>query len=227
MSKLEKKIMASEFAEFIIVYKRYVDDICLIWGGNEQELAAFLNFINTLHYNINFNLEREVNQCLPFLDLLLCRKEDHISLEVYRKPTATDNVIQFDSLSPGQHKFAAFNSLFYRLFKLPLSNAAFEKEYNIIKSIAINNKFPISSFNKLYYKFYNKYKLSYCVVQGESETKKNFRCMTYFGGISQQLAKFFKPYNISVAFKTPNSLKRNLVRPLDKQDPLAKSGVPI
>ncbi|XP_050307476.1 uncharacterized protein LOC126744160 [Anthonomus grandis grandis] len=39
------------------------------------------------------------------------------------------------------------------------------------------------------------------------------------------VAKFFKPFNISIAFKTSNSVKRNLVKPLDKPDPLSKSGV--
>ena len=49
--------------------------------------------------------------------------------------------------------------------------------------------------------------------------------MSYFGVISQQLAKFFKPYNVSITFKTVNSLKSNLVRAVDETDPMAKSGV--
>ena len=164
MCNLENIIMSSRFSDHLRAYKRYVDDICILWVGSELELSDFLTFVNSLHPNISFTLEREIDRRLPFLDLLLCRNDGTIDFEVYRKPTATDNIIQFSSNSPQQHKFSAFNSMLYRLFKLPLSKSAFDKEFNTIKTIATNNNFSLSSLNKLYFKFFNRHKLSYHIV---------------------------------------------------------------
>lgn len=49
--------------------------------------------------------------------------------------------------------------------------------------------------------------------------------MTFFGEISEQLARFFKPYNLTIAFRTINTLKKHLVKNKDKTDILDKSGV--
>lgn len=224
MNHLEEIIMKSRFANFLTAYKRYVDDVCIVWSGSERDLADFLLFVNTLHERITFTMEREVEGQLPFLDLLLTRNNNSISFDIYRKPTSTDNVIQYSSNSPFSHKFSAFNSLFYRLFKIPLSRDAFNKELTIIKEIAINNGFPLSSINKIYFKFLNKFKFSYNVIHAK-QTLNKYRCVSFFGNISLQLAKFFKGFNISIAFRTVNTLKKHLVNTKDRVDQFSKSGV--
>lgn len=52
-----------------------------------------------------------------------------------------------------------------------------------------------------------------------------YKALTFFGNISLQLAKYFKNLNLSVSFKTINTLKANLVRNKDKTERLSKSGV--
>ena len=225
MNSLEKQMMTSRFGGFLTAYKRYVDDICIVWNGSEQDLTEFLDYVNSLHNRISFTIEKEQDGKLPFLDLLLTRKNNKVEFEVYRKPSSTDNIIQFTSNTPHSHKFASFNSLFYRLFKLPLTVEGFNKELNIIKGIARNNGFPMNSVNKIFYKFFNKYRLSYNIIHAKSEKLRNFRCITFFGNISMQLAKFFKYLDISIAFKTVNSVKRHLVKIKDRTDELSKSGV--
>jgi hypothetical protein len=218
--------MESRYAPFLTAYKRYVDDICIVWSGNNQLLNEFLTYINTLHDKIIFTMEKERDGCLPFLDLQLKKNSDNIiAFEIYRKPSSTDNIIQFKSNSPYSHKFAVFNSLLYRLFNLPLSKEAFNKEYNIIKYIAINNGFSLASINKLFYKFLNKYKLSYNIVQAKPKEDTTYKCLTFYGNVSLQMAQFFKGLGVSIAFKTVNSLKSHLVKTKDKTDQLSKSGV--
>ena len=137
VNNLEKSIMLSRFSSFLLGYKRYVDDICIVWGGSDDNLKDFLLFVNNLHLKITFTLDMENEGKQPYLDLLLVRNHNKISFEVYRKSSSTDNIIQFTSNSPFSHKFAAFNSFFYRLIKLPLSREAFVKELSIIKQIAL------------------------------------------------------------------------------------------
>jgi len=183
MHNLEEKIVKGTFGKFLGVYRRYVDDIFIVWNGSDKEMADFLLFVNSLHPNISFTIEEERDKQLPFLDILVTRNNTDLCFEIYRKPTTTDNVIQYSSNSPYSHKFAAFNSLLYRLFNIPLSQESFEKELNIIRHIAINNGFPLGRINQLYFKFLNKYKLTYNLIHKES-TKQIFRGMTFFGTIS-------------------------------------------
>ena len=49
------------------VYLRYVDDVFAIFDCNDT-LVNFFNFINKLHPNLKFTLER-ANDTLPFLDV--------------------------------------------------------------------------------------------------------------------------------------------------------------
>ena len=43
--------------------------------------------LETFHPNIKFTYEKEVNNTLPFLDVLFIRNSDHIHTTVYKKET--------------------------------------------------------------------------------------------------------------------------------------------
>ena len=59
--------------------------------GSPLRSLPYLNHINNLHQNINFNMEEESNRELAFLDTSLKRNNREISLLVYRKPTHTEH----------------------------------------------------------------------------------------------------------------------------------------
>ena len=40
------------------VWWRYLDDIFMIWTGNEDELREFIKYLNNLHRTIKFTLEQ-------------------------------------------------------------------------------------------------------------------------------------------------------------------------
>nr|XP_015840269.1 PREDICTED: uncharacterized protein LOC107399103 isoform X1 [Tribolium castaneum] len=62
-------------------------------------------------------------------------------------------------------KIAAYNSLIYRLFRIPLSPESFDREWNIIKQIAVNNRFRLSLINRIFMKFFNRLHLSPSVTR--------------------------------------------------------------
>jgi hypothetical protein len=50
-------------------WKRYIDDILLIWTGTEEELKKFLAFIDTLHPTIKFTSDYDFQtKSVSFLD---------------------------------------------------------------------------------------------------------------------------------------------------------------
>ena len=71
----------------VLSYRRYVDDsFCLF--NSKRDADLFINFINNQHPNIHFTMERESNQVLPFLDVLLNNKSPQFPVTtVYHKKT--------------------------------------------------------------------------------------------------------------------------------------------
>ena len=77
------------------IWFRYVDDTFTIWSHGEEKLEEFLNHLNSIHRNIQFTMEKEIEGQLPFLDVMVLRKPDlRLGHEVYRKPTHTDRYLQ-------------------------------------------------------------------------------------------------------------------------------------
>ena len=67
MGKLEPTLIAQD-PTHIKMWKRYIDDIFIIWTGTEDQLQTFLQNINKIHPTIKFTYESD-SQELTFLDM--------------------------------------------------------------------------------------------------------------------------------------------------------------
>ena len=85
----------------LVFYKRFLDDILMIWLGSHKELHCFFKDINTINSSIKFTIEHTKKQCdpdpdscpcpaqdsIPFLDTSLSVRSGKISSDLYRKKT--------------------------------------------------------------------------------------------------------------------------------------------
>jgi hypothetical protein len=78
-------------------------------------------------------MEKEINNKINFLDLSIEKTHSNLQLGVYRKPTATDLIIHYDSCHPYEHKRAAINFLINRMNKYPLSHNNKNKEDTLLE----------------------------------------------------------------------------------------------
>ena len=92
-------------------YKKYVDDILIIFDQNKTDGKTIMNHMNNIDKHLEFKLSEEENIAINYLDLSIHRNTDNIGIGIYRKPTHTDVTIQFSSNHLDQHKLAAFNVL--------------------------------------------------------------------------------------------------------------------
>ena len=69
-------------------WRHYVDDTFIYVKNGSIEYV--LSVLESFHLNIKFTYEKEVNNTLPFLDVLFVRNSDHIHTTVYRKETNND-----------------------------------------------------------------------------------------------------------------------------------------
>ena len=103
MGTLESRIL-SETNPSPTHWKRYIDDIFLVWTDTKESLEQFINSINGLHERINFTAEFSKTEIM-FLDLCLYKgerfaKEGILDIKTHIKPTNTQQYIHASSAHP-------------------------------------------------------------------------------------------------------------------------------
>ena len=83
-----KNTLVPKLKQHIKTWRRYVDDTFVYVKNGSIEYV--LSVLESFHLNIKFTYEKEVNNTLPFLDVLFIRNSDHIHTTVYRKETNND-----------------------------------------------------------------------------------------------------------------------------------------
>ena len=135
------------------MYKRYVDDTFAM-QIEEQSSTNFLSELNSLHPALQFTCEREKDNKLPFLDVLVNRKhsdsEPNITFEttIYRKPTFTGQYTRWDSFTARKYKTNLIKCLVNRAMKICSPNLL-EMEIENLRQIFTGNGYPQNIINKV------------------------------------------------------------------------------
>ena len=90
---------------------------------------------------VNSTMEEENNGQLPFLDVLVERRDSSFLTSVYRKPTFTGLYLNWHSFVPKSRKLSLIRCLSYRALNI-CSDNKIEDELKVIKDIFINNGYP-------------------------------------------------------------------------------------
>ncbi|XP_078539298.1 uncharacterized protein LOC144824087 [Lissotriton helveticus] len=83
----------------IVMYKRYIDDIFIIWQGNDKDAESFAVTLNENMLNLKFTCTTS-NVNIQFLDLELYVQDNKIQTRTYRKPTAGNALLHAHSFHP-------------------------------------------------------------------------------------------------------------------------------
>lgn len=231
MNELEHKIImnSDRYADNILMWNRYVDDVLVIWKNTpDNSIEELHKYINSIHTKIQFTIEKENNNSLNFLDLTLMKEHNRITYKIYRKPTATDIVIPYDSYHAPNIKMASFRSLIDRLYSVPMSMQDINNEKQIVLQIGRNNGYTQQQINKIFTTHENKiYLRNYSTLYDDNHEKKEsaYRSIKYQGPISYIVKKKLSRYGIDISFKTDNNMKVLLGNAKDKMDMLQCSGV--
>ena len=144
MEYLEQKLLDTAAMELKPrLWKRYVDDIFEVVKKTAVEgLTEFLNNLDDSG-SIKFTYEIESEGKLPFLDLLITRKDTGaVNLQIYRKPTHTDQYLNFSSHHPIEHKLILVRTLFDRSQSLVLDSTDRHVEDVHIESALRDRGYP-------------------------------------------------------------------------------------
>ena len=133
-------------SQWPLLYDRFVDDTFAIFNS-ESESKDFFSLLNGLHPGLRFTVENELNGELPFMDVLVQRKDDALLKSVYRKPTFTGLYTRWDSFSPTNRKINLIKSLTSRAVKI-CSKSTLAQEINNLKTLFAKNGYPTEVVNR-------------------------------------------------------------------------------
>ena len=96
LAHIENKLLGKQSDFLPKLYSRYVDDIFAAFD-NSNHCTKFLDVLNSQHNNIKFTVELP-SDIIPFFDVEIWLNETGIDTWVYRKPTNTNLILNFNAL---------------------------------------------------------------------------------------------------------------------------------
>ena len=126
-----------------VFYKRYVDDTLIIFK-HPSHAEQFLEYLNGKHQNITFTIERENENKIPFLDVLIDKANKAYS--IYRKPTFTGLGTSFFSHCHSKFKINAMKTMIHRAYNICSNYLLLHNEFQFLHSFFFENGFPSSLF---------------------------------------------------------------------------------
>ena len=128
---------------------RYVDDTFVI--HKEANKQSFLQHINSVDPAIRFMVEdNKEDGSIPFLDTIVKPEADgSLSITVYRKPTHTDQYLQWDSHHHLSAKFSVTQTLSHRASTVCSNPELLQKEKDHLRKALTKCNYPIWAFDKV------------------------------------------------------------------------------
>ncbi|CAN8006830.1 unnamed protein product [Ixodes hexagonus] len=104
MGDLEDKFL-KQCKKTPLLYKRYIDDIFIIWQHELSDLNYFIDSFNEFHRS-NIFTSSHSHSSINFLDVSVKLLNGSLSTTLYRKPTDSQQYLSFKSSHPRHSKIA-------------------------------------------------------------------------------------------------------------------------
>ena len=214
----------------LTLWKRFVDDTFVVIQTSYKE--EFFHHINSIEESIQFTTENtQVDGSLPFLDVLVTPQSDGtLSTSVYRKPTHTNQYLQWDSHHSISAKYSVISTLFHRAKEVCSTKQQLKEEHDQIQQALTLCRYPDWALNRVEKKTrVLRQSRNQDKKQKDNNIKSNIRrthiTVPYSRGLSESFKNTCKKYGIQVYFRGGKTIKNLLVAPKDREHITQKSGI--
>jgi len=215
MERFEQEALAS-FDRPPELWFRYVDDT--FSKLKEYDVTAFTEHLNSRDPHIKFTMEPEVEGKLAFLDTCVQVLDDgSTKVSVYRKPTHTDQYLDFNSNHHLEHKRSVVRTLFHRADSVITTEEDKQLEKQHLREVLQDNNYKSWIFKSS--------KQSSTRAHDSTSRAPISIPLPYVRGVSEQLTRVFRKQGVSVYHKPFNTIRSQLVHPKDPTPPEKKCGV--
>ena len=192
VAKIENKLFKHLKLNRPKFYKRYVDDIFAVFEST-TERDVFYNILNNRHPNLSFTMETTDGR-LPFLDVSVSINNGVYETQVYRKPTNTCVMMNFNSEAPLKWKKSLIRGLLIRAYRNSSHHHLFEMETRNITEILRRNAYPVSFIDQEISRFISELGIRKedFINQKNKEQRKQL-VVTEFDDVYMKIPYFGKP----------------------------------
>ena len=184
------------------MWVRYVDDTFILWP-HQEDVQILLDHVSSIRPSIKFTMEKEQDNKLPFLDVLVTRTEQRFNSSAYRKPTFTGQSLNFNSHHPYTVKKGIVRCLQHRAKPISSDTGAYQEEMISLRHNLHSNDYQeriTSAPRNLDWRM------------GDNSRKLTTVCLPYVKGLAERIQKICSPYDIRAVFTSGSTLRRYLFR---------------
>ena len=113
-----------------------------MWRGKKEDLELFVWLLNGIKNKVQFTLEIEKDNFHPFLDVGITKFEGKLITTVYRKPTHTQQYINWNSNHPKNMLLGVLKGLVHRAHVLCDRKEDLLEELALLKNVFVSNGYP-------------------------------------------------------------------------------------
>lgn len=199
--------------------KKYVDDLIMSVPGSEVETV--LQTFNSYDTHIKFTIEYEDENCsVPFLDTRVCRMNDEIRLDWYRKGTSSNKLIHYLSEHSVKIKINCIKEMKNRIHKI-CHPTFIDKNIRRLYTIFSENGYPSYMLKKLLFESStlspDQNSLSHPPDVGNDSEPPVYVGLPNIHDLTSKIKMLFKDENVKIAtynMKTLSTLYSKLKDPV-------------
>ena len=125
-----------------LVYKRFIDDIFIIWTHGTEEWHKFVDYLNKQHQTIKFTSEFSKTS-INFLDTTVKLKNGKLETDLYTKPTDTHSYLHYTSAHPKHCKEHGPFSQLLRIKRICSRTEDYEKHARNLEEFYLKRGYPL------------------------------------------------------------------------------------
>ena len=212
------------------VWKRYVDDTFVIWQHGAHTVESFLTHLNGQRDSIKFTMEKEQDNQIAFLDVMVRKDGANMTTSVYRKKTHTDRYLNFHSHHHPKVLTGVVKCLRNRAFRVCDSNALMQEIQHLHKTFR-SNSYPDNILNpilKTTHTPYTQTSLPSIPAADKEDSKTKILCLPYVRGITEkieQVCKNISSVKVKLISRPYRTIRQTLVNVKNKIPDERKTGV--
>ena len=197
---------------------RYVDDTFVIL--HQYDIDSFTKHINSIDPHIQFTSEEPIDDKLAFLDTKVIINEDAtLRTIVYRKPTHTDQYLNFKSNHHIQHKRSVVRTLLNRI-----NTVVSTEEDKIQEREHVTRVLRDNAYEEWMFETPRTSRNSSPQRTSKQKAGKSYP-IPYIHGLSEKIGKIYRAHGVNFYYKPMNSIRNILVHPKDPTPNSKKCGV--
>ena len=132
-------------------YKRYIDNIFAVFES-ELDPETFHTYLNTKRKNIKFAYEKQIENKLLFLDILISNNEN-LQTSVFHKKTYTGLLLNYFSFVSNSHKYGLIKTLTNRVYRISSTWTSFDIDLKNLKQVLLKSQYRLSMIDDVINKY--------------------------------------------------------------------------